>query len=151
MPKGPNALYVGIALFATWVIWGSTYLGIKIALTALPPFLQMGSRFLVAGAVLLLIEWWRGGRMPAPAEWRRGLIIGTLLLGGGAGGTAFAERTVASGLAAAFVASEPAMILLINTAFGKRPRKSEVVGIALGLIGVVILISGSGFSASLLD
>src|SRR5712672_3347444 len=112
-----SLFYVGSALFATWIVWGSTYLAIKIALPVLPPFLQMGSRFLLAGTLLLLIEKIRGARMPSLDEWRSGGIVGTLLLVGGGGGTAFAERSIASGLAASFVAFEPALIVLISLAF----------------------------------
>jgi drug/metabolite transporter (DMT)-like permease len=140
--------YVGPALVATWIVWGSTYLAIKIALPVIPPFLQMGSRFLLAGTLLLLIEKIRGTRMPSLDEWRSGGIVGTLLLVGGAGGTAFAERSIASGLAASFVAFEPALILLISLAFKMRPTRHEVVGIALGLAGVALLIRGNGFSSS---
>jgi drug/metabolite transporter (DMT)-like permease len=139
---------VGSALFATWIVWGSTYLAIRIALPVLPPFLQMGSRFLLAGTLLLLIERIRGARMPSFDEWRSGGIVGALLLVGGAGGTAYAERSIASGLAASFVAFEPALIVLISLAFGKRPTRQEVVGIVLGLAGVALLIRGNGFSGS---
>jgi hypothetical protein len=103
MPRA-RLFYVGSALFATWIVWGSTYLAIRIALPELPPFLQMGSRFLVAGLLLLVIGWACGTRLPSFAEWRSASIVGTLLLAGGAGGTAFAEQSVASGLAASFKA-----------------------------------------------
>jgi drug/metabolite transporter (DMT)-like permease len=136
------------ALFATWIVWGSTYLGIKIALPALPPFLQMGSRFLVAGVLLLLTGYVRDTRLPTFDEWRSAFFVGTLLLVGGAGGTAFAETSIASGLAASFVAFEPALIVLFSLAFMQKPTRSELVGIALGLIGVIALMRGDGFSAS---
>jgi drug/metabolite transporter (DMT)-like permease len=141
-------VHVPFALFSTWIVWGSTYLAIKIALPVLPAFLQMGSRFLAAGSMLLLIEWGRGARMPTIDQWRSASIVGTLLLVGGAGGTAFAERSVASGLAASFVAFEPALILLMGIAFKRNPARPEVIGVALGLLGVGLLISGDGFSAS---
>jgi drug/metabolite transporter (DMT)-like permease len=144
----PRLFYVGYALLATWIVWGSTYLAIKVALPAFPPFLQMGSRFLIAGSLLLLIGRVRGAQFPSFDEWRSASIVGTLLLVGGAGGTAFAERSVASGLAASFVAFEPALILLMGIVFKKRPTRYEVIGIGLGLLGVVLLIRGDGFSAS---
>jgi drug/metabolite transporter (DMT)-like permease len=149
MPSGQqHALAVGFALFATWVLWGSTYLAIKIALPTFPPFMMMGSRFLVAGILLLSMARVRGAPMPTRGEWRSALIVGTLLLAGGAGGTAFAERSVASGLAAALVAFEPASIALMSLPSGKRPTASETAGIFCGLTGVVLLVRGSGFSAS---
>jgi len=140
--------FLGLALVATWIVWGSTYLAIKFALPGLPPFLQMGSRFVVAGSILLLIERVRGARMPSLIEWRSAGIVGTLLLGVGAGGTALAERSIASGLAASFVAFEPALIVLMRLAVKQRPTRHEVIGIILGLIGVTLLIRGDGFSAS---
>jgi drug/metabolite transporter (DMT)-like permease len=143
-----HALAVGFALFATWVLWGSTYLAIKIALPTFPPFLMMGSRFLVAGTLLLVTARARGAPVPTRREWRSALVVGTLLLAGGAGGTAVAERSVASGLAAAFVAFEPALIALLSLPLGKRPSVSETAGILFGLTGVVLLVRGSGFSAS---
>jgi drug/metabolite transporter (DMT)-like permease len=144
-----NSLPVGLSLFATWIIWGSTYLAIKVCLPELPPCFQMGSRFLVAGLLLLLIGWLRGARLPSFQEWRAAAIVGVLLLGGGAGGTAFAEQSVASGLAASFVAFEPALILLMGIALKKSPPSSnEVAGILFGLLGVALLVRGDGFSAS---
>jgi drug/metabolite transporter (DMT)-like permease len=140
--------YVGFALFATWIVWGSTYLAIKIALPGFAPFVLMGSRFLVAGLLLLLVALARGTPFPSFLEWRSAFTVGTLLLVGGAGGTAFAERSVASGLAASCVAFEPALILLMGMAFKNRPTLYEVIGISLGLLGVVLLIRGRGFSAS---
>ena len=67
-------------LAATWLIWGSTYLAIKIALVSLPPFLQMGSRFLVAGGVLMAWMLWRGAPLPSAVQWRNALIVGASLV-----------------------------------------------------------------------
>src|SRR5258705_13600604 len=98
-------------LAATWLIWGSTYLAIKWALISLPPFFQMGTRFLVAGAFLM--AWMR---LPRKASWptrvqgRNAFLVGTLMLGGGMGSTADAEQSVESGLAVAFIAGGPIMM-----------------------------------------
>jgi drug/metabolite transporter (DMT)-like permease len=149
LAKPPQRFFlIAAALFATWIVWGSTYLAIKVALPQIPPFLQMGSRFVVAGGLLLLIDVARGRRLPSLVEWRSAVIIGTLLLVGGAGGTAFAERSVASGSAASFVAFEPALIVLFSLALGKMPTRHEVFGITLGLVGVILLMRGDGFSGS---
>ena len=75
-------------LAATWVIWGSTYLAIKFALESFPPFYQMGSRFLVAGVLLLVWLRLRGRALPTLVEWRNAAIIGALLLVSGMGFTA---------------------------------------------------------------
>src|SRR5690606_1946562 len=97
-------------LAATWFIWGSTYLAIKVALVSFPPFYQMGTRFLVAG--LLLIGWLklRGRALPTAIEWRNAAIIGTLLIVTGMGLTAYSEQTVASGLVVAYIAIIPILV-----------------------------------------
>jgi drug/metabolite transporter (DMT)-like permease len=135
-------------LAATWVIWGSTYLAIKFALESFPPFYQMGSRFLVAG--LLLIVWLklRGRALPTLLEWRNAAIIGTLLLVSGMGLTAYSEQTVASGLIVAYIAIIPIIVTIMNLPFGVRPSRLELVGMLVGVAGVLLLVQGRAFSAS---
>ncbi len=135
-------------LAATWLVWGSTYLVIKFALISFPPFFQMGSRFLAAGALLMAWTRWRGQPWPTRREWLHALVVGTLMLGGGMGGTAVAEETVGSGLIVAFIAVVPMMIALANLAFGIKPGRMEAAGIGVGLIGVLMLTQGAGFQAS---
>jgi drug/metabolite transporter (DMT)-like permease len=136
-------------LAATWIVWGSTYLAIKFALLSFPPYLQMGSRFLVAGIALAL--WMRFARRalwPNPRQWLHATLVGTLMLGGGMGGTAVAEQTVGSGLVVAFIAVVPLMIVLINLFWGVKPGRLEMLGIGVGLAGVLMLTRGQGFVAS---
>jgi drug/metabolite transporter (DMT)-like permease len=135
-------------LAATWLVWGSTYLAIKLALHSFPPFFQMSTRFLVAGALLLLWSRWRRLRLPTLAQWRNGAIVGTFMLAGNVGGVAYAEQSVASGLVVAFIAIVPALITLASLPFGIRPSRLEVIGIALGFIGVLLLVRGAAFTAS---
>lgn len=137
-----------LCLLATWVVWGSTYLAIKYALLSFAPFVQMGSRFLVAGLVLAAWMRWRGAPWPGRVQWRNALVVGGLMLGGGMGGVAHAELTVGSGLVVAFIAVVPLMITLLNLFWGISPGKWESAGIALGLAGVLMLTQGSGFQAS---
>ena len=135
-------------LAATWVIWGSTYLAIKWALISFPPFYQMGTRFLVAGA--LLAGWMRLRRAnwPTRAEWVNATLLGTLMLGIGYGFTALAEVSVSSGLVVAFIAIGPALQAALEWPYGVKPSRSATAGIALGRVGVLGLASGQGFSAS---
>lgn len=135
-------------LAATWLVWGSTYLAIKVALVSLPPFLQMGSRFVVAGALLFGWMVFRGAPLPSAKQWRNALIVGTLMLGGGMGGTALAEVSVGSGLVVAFIAVVPLMIALANRVYGVKPARGELAGIVVGLVGVLLLTQGAGFQAS---
>lgn len=135
-------------LAATWLVWGSTYLAIKYALISLPPFVQMGSRFMVAGIVLMAWMRWRGAAWPSRLQWRNALAVGTLMLGGGMGGTAYAEQTVGSGLVVAFIAVVPVLMVAANALMGTLPSRLEGLGIACGLGGVLLLTQGAGFAAS---
>ena len=153
-PRPTQSLVVP-ALLACYVIWGSTYLAIRVALEGFPPFFQMGTRFLAAGA--LLMAWslrpgvWRAGkapRLPTAREWRNALVIGALMLGGGMGLTASAELHIGSGLIAAFVAVTPMFICGWGLLFGQRPNRFELAGMGVGLVGVLLLVRGAGFSGS---
>lgn len=149
MPNRTLATAVVASLAATWIIWGSTYLAIRFALVSLPPFLQMASRFLTAG--LLLMAWMilvRGAAWPSVIQWRNALIVGALMLGGGMGGTAFSEQTVGSGLVVAFIAIVPVIIVALNSFWKIYPSGREAAGIVIGLAGVLLLVQGSGFRAS---
>lgn len=136
-------------LAATWLIWGSTYLAIKFALVSFPPYLQMGSRFLVAGAGLAAwMRWIRRVPWPEARHWYHALIVGGLMLGGGMGSVAIAEQTVGSGLVVVFIAIIPLLIALVNLFWRVVPDRLELLGIGLGLVGVVMLTRGQGFQAS---
>ncbi|MGA0608638.1 EamA family transporter [Caldimonas sp. KR1-144] len=136
-------------LAATWLVWGSTYLAIKFALVSFPPFFQMGSRFVVAGVLLAAwMRWVRRAPWPSAKQWRHALLVGTLMLGGGMGGTAYAEVTVGSGLVVAFIAIVPVMMALGLVFWRELPTRLEALGIAVGLAGVLMLTQGAGFQSS---
>ncbi len=137
-----------LCLAATWLVWGSTYLAIKFALLSFPPFFQMGTRFLFAGVLLMAWMRWRGAAWPDRRQWRNALVVGTLMLGGGMGGTAYAETSVGSGLVVAFIAVVPLMIAALNLLWRVVPGRLEAAGIAVGLAGVLMLTQGAGFQAS---
>ena len=139
---------IAACLAATWFIWGSTYLAIKLALRSFPPFLQNGTRFLLAGSILLLWAGWRGQAMPTLGQWRNALVVGSLMLAANVGGVAYAEQTLASGLVVAFIAIVPALITIASLPFGIRPTRKEVIGIALGFFGVLLLVRGAAFTSS---
>ena len=145
-PRTPPLIVACLA--ATWLIWGSTYLAIKWALVSFPPFYQMGTRFLVAGALLAAWMKLRGAPWPNRAQWVNATVLGTLMLGIGYGFTALAEVSVSSGLVVAFIAIGPALQAAMEWPYGVKPTRSAAAGIALGLIGVLGLAAGQGFSAS---
>jgi drug/metabolite transporter (DMT)-like permease len=137
---------VWIPLGIVYVAWGSTYLGIRVMDRTIPPLLGAGVRFVAAGAVMFaVISVWRG-RLPRLA--RRELaslaVVSVLLLTAGNGGVTVAERHVPSGLAALLVASMPLWILVIRTLAGDRPRRATLGGLAIGFVGVGLLVLRGG-------
>jgi drug/metabolite transporter (DMT)-like permease len=137
----PNPLLVLIALLTVYVIWGSTYLGIRLAIASIPPCFMAGTRYLAAGAAMFIFALFRGAKMPSPVEWRDALILGGCLLLGGNGGVTFAEQYVPSGTAALLVATVPVFLTIFAWAskLGPRPSVMVSVGLLLGLLGVSIL------------
>jgi drug/metabolite transporter (DMT)-like permease len=135
------------AFAAVYVIWGSTYLAIKYAIETMPTFLMAGVRFVVAGGILYgVARLSRGYEKPKPVHWRTSLIVGTSLLAIGNGGVVMAEHYVASSLAALLVATVPFWIVLLGWLFMNKGRPSMLVslGLAVGFLGVWLLISGQG-------
>lgn len=133
------------AFAAVYIFWGSTYLAIKYAIETLPPFLMAGTRFVVAGGILLLIaRFSKDYEKPKAAHWKTSFIVGTLLLLFGNGGVVFAEKYISSSLAALLVATEPFWVVLLSWLWlGKsRPNLKTVAGLFLGFVGVWFLIGG---------
>jgi len=144
---GPRVL-VPAALFALYLIWGSTYLAIRVALESYPPFLMAGTRFLVAGGAFYAFLRWRGMAAPTRAQWINAGVTGTLLLGMGNGLVCYAEQTVASGLAAVAVAAMPLFAAVFGGLYGQWPRRMEWLGLGVGFAGVVLLNLGGGMAGS---
>lgn len=144
----PAAAMVALALLAVYLIWGSTYLGIRFALEGgFPPFLLGAVRFLIAGALMLAFLRLRGVAMPTRTQWRNSAVVGILLLLGGNGLVNVAEQTVSSGMAAVAVASAPLWMGVFATMRGERPTRLEWIGLAIGFVGVFWLNAGSSLSA----
>src|SRR5215831_14751682 len=129
------------AFLAIYLIWGTTFLGIRIAVETIPPFLMAGLRFFLAGAVLLVIARARGGRFPTPRQWGAATIVGGLMLVGGIGLLSVAEKRIGSGLAALVVATIPIWITLFEWLIfrGHRPGNQIFAGLGLGFAGAVLL------------
>ena len=136
------------ALLACYLVWGSTYLAIQIALVSFPPFFQMGTRFLTAGLLLMAWVLLKKHKLPTRREWRNALIIGALMLGGGMGLTASAEVHVGSGMIAAFIAEVPMLMSALGALLGQRPSRLELLGMTVGLVGVILLVRGASFTAA---
>ncbi|MFM8528627.1 MAG: drug/metabolite exporter YedA [Ilumatobacteraceae bacterium] len=137
------------ATAAVWLIWGSTYLGIEVAIESIPPYTMQGIRFVVASVAVLL--WVRRRPVPRPsgAQVRNAAGIGVLLLVGGLGSVTLAEDWgVDTGLVATIIAIQPLLMSLWGGVWGEWPRSREWVGMAIGLAGVVVLVSDDGLSGS---
>ena len=133
---------VWIALLALYIVWGSTYLGIRFAVETIPPFLHAALRFLISG--LILYAWRRaaGDPAPSPGNWKATAIVGAALLLGGNGLVAWAEQTVPSGIAALMITTSPFWLVLFESlrAGGTKPSWQAILGLVIGFIGVFILV-----------
>lgn len=138
----PSRLLIAAAFAAVYVIWGSTYLAIHYAVETIPPFLMAAARWIPAG--VLLYAWRRARGDPAPTlvQWRTAFIVGGLLIVGGNGLVSVAQQTVPSGITSLLVASVPLWIAVMDWVGPARVRPTPRVafGIALGLVGVGVLV-----------
>jgi drug/metabolite transporter (DMT)-like permease len=141
------ALIAGFA--AIYIIWGSTYLGIRIAVETMPPFLMAGVRFLVAGAIVAAFIGFTRGFRATRAQWRDNAIIGAFLCLGGNGLVSWSEQKIPSGIATLIISAGPVFIVLMDWAVhaffkdgkrGTRPGPLTFIGLALGFVGLAILV-----------
>jgi drug/metabolite transporter (DMT)-like permease len=146
-----NSVLIAAALLAVYIIWGSTYFAMRVALDALPPFLMCGARFVVAGAGLMVFLRWRGTPLPTLRQWGASAWVGCLLLVLGNGLVAVAERTVDTGVAATVVATMPLWMAAIGATLGDRVSRMEWVGLVIGFAGVAILHRAGNLAFSGVD
>lgn len=136
-----------LRLLPLWLLWGATYLGIVLMLDSMPSLMGNGSRFLAASAVLAtLLVVVRGPRILAVtrSQLRSLLVMGVMILGVGIGILGLAERYVPSGIAALLVSITPLIIVLFRIRAGERPARLTMAGVALGLIGLVLMLLPGG-------
>jgi len=141
---------IWLALLALYIVWGSTYLGIKIAIETIPPFFHAGIRFLISGLILVIWQRAAGQSLPTRKQWVSTAIIGTLLLLGGNGLVSWAEQFIPSGIAALVIASSP-MFLVIGEAIrpnGVKPNWQGIVGLLIGFAGIFVLIGPAEISGN---
>ena len=139
-------------MLVLYLVWGSTYLGISIAVETIPPFLMAAFRFTAAGLILLTWSVAREGRSfvaPVAASGATPAIVGALLIGGGMGLVAFGEQTVPSGITALLIAMMPVWVAILGRVFlGERLPRLAIVGIVLGFVGVAILAGPSALGGT---
>ncbi|MBE3008475.1 EamA family transporter [Microbispora sp. NEAU-D428] len=150
MERNGHDVRVWLALAAVYVVWGSTYLGIAIAIQTLPPMTSGGLRFVAAALVLGTVLLVRA--VPFRMTWRQfggAALVGLLLLAGGNGMVAVAEQHISSGLAALLVASTPLWLIVLRTVFRDRPHVLTLAGVLVGFAGVAFLsLRGGGASGN---
>lgn len=137
------------AFAALYLIWGSTYLVIRIGVESWPPLLMAGLRFVIPGVLLLALLRLRGAPWPSRRQWTGSALLGVLLLSIGNGAVTVAEDLgVASGVAALAIATVPLFTLLFGLLWGQRHSWLEWTGIGLGLLGIALLNLGDNLQAS---
>jgi drug/metabolite transporter (DMT)-like permease len=142
------AARIWLALGTVYILWGSTYLGIKYAIDTIPPFLMGSLRFLAAGGVLYLLAMRTGDARAdriGGRQWMAALVIGGALLVGGNGGVILAEQYAPTGVVALLVATSPLWMAIIDrVVFGRRLPALVIVGLLIGFGGVAFLIGSPG-------
>jgi drug/metabolite transporter (DMT)-like permease len=144
----PSVWLVAACLAAVYLIWGTTYFALKVGLEGAGPYYLVGTRFVVAGGLLMAWLRMRGHRLPNVKEWLGAALLGFLLLVVGLGSVTVAERWVSSGAAVALISLMPLATALWSGVFGKRLRRLEWAAIALGGLGTAVMITGHDLRAS---
>jgi drug/metabolite transporter (DMT)-like permease len=130
-----------IAWLVVCVVWGTTYLGIRIALETIPPGLMAGFRWTAAGLILAVVLRMRGERLPGPRAWPGIALLGLLLIGFGNGFVVWAEQYVPSGLAAVVIATSPFWMMSSEAIIGgERLTRRGLAGLLIGFSGIVLLV-----------
>lgn len=138
------------ALLSLYIVWGSTYLAIRFAVETIPPFFHASLRFLISGAILYIWRRAAGDEKPTLGNWKSTAVVGMLLLLGGNGLVAYAEKSVPSGIAALIITTSPFWLVLFESlrAGGTKPTWLSILGLLIGFSGVFILIGPAEFAGA---
>lgn len=145
MSAKKQTLILVMALLSTYFIWGGTYLAIRFGIESIPPFLIVGLRFSIAGALLYLVLRYLGSPAPTFKQWRGAAIIGFLLPVCGNGTVSNVQMHVSSSVAALSIATAPVWMAIFSSFWGHKISKKEWLGIAIGFIGIALLNIGGSF------
>ena len=145
----PSRTAVVLAFAAIYLIWGSTYLGIRVAVETVPPFLMAGARFAIAGVAVFTYLLLRGAAWPRAAQWRDHSIIGVFLLLGGNGIVSWAEQRTPSGFTALILGASPLIVVLLDWVRpgGKAPSAALAAGVLVGIAGICLLLGPGAIPA----
>jgi len=138
----PSRLAFIMAFGAIYVIWGSTYLGIRVAVETLPPFLMAGARFAIAGTLLFTFLKLRGATWPTALQWRDQAIVGVFLLLGGNAVVSWAELKTPSGITSLILGASPLIVVIFDwlRPGGRRPTLGLIAGVFVGIAGIALLV-----------
>ena len=142
MKKDSQSLLILLALFCTYFIWGSTYLALRFGIESFPPFLLVGLRFTMAGAILYVVMRYLGAPNPAKQQWLGAGTVGILLPAFGNGTVTYVQQTVSSSVAALAIATAPIWMAIFSSIWGHKINAREWLGIAVGFVGIVLLNLG---------
>jgi drug/metabolite transporter (DMT)-like permease len=149
MTAKPTSARIALAFLAIYSIWGSTYLGIKLAIDTLPPLLMAGTRFLLAGTLLYIWIWRTGRAKPTAQNWLGAAIVGCLMLFVGNGTVSWAELRIPSGMTSLLITTNPIWMALFDWAYGgPKPSMRLVSLMLLGFAGVVLLVNPGQIAGS---
>lgn len=140
---------VALALLLVYIVWGTTYFAIGIALQSMPPLLMNAIRFLCAGGVMLLIALWQGHALPTRVQWRNSAVVGGCMVFLAMNLMGFAQKLgIGSGLMATVVTTMPMWLALWSRWGGERVPFTSWIGLALGVAGALLLALEGDFSAT---
>lgn len=142
MPAKKQTFFIIAALFCTYFIWGSTYLAIRFGIESFPPFLMAGVRFTIPGLMLYGVMRLLGTSNPSKQQWLGAGVVGLLLPALGNGTVCYVQQTVSSSVAALAIATAPIWMAIFSSIWGHKISRQEWLGIAIGLIGIVLLNLG---------
>src|SRR3984957_17617871 len=146
----PAPWLVGACLLAVYIVWGTTYFAIKVAIEGIAPFFLVGTRFVAAGVLLLGWQALRRAPMPTARQWGGAALVGFLLLVVGNGAVSVAEHWVSSGATVALISIMPLATALWSGVFGDWPRRAEWIAIALGGAGAAVMLLGRDLQGNII-
>lgn len=149
MPSKNQTLLIIVALFCTYFIWGSTYLAIRFGIESFPPFMMGGIRFTLAGIIMYIVMRCLGSPNPSKQEWIGATIVGILLPALGNGTVCYVQQTVSSSVAALAIATAPIWMAIFSSFWGHKITGREWLGIAIGVLGIVLLNIGGSLHGDL--
>lgn len=146
-----KSLLIILSLFCTYFIWGSTYLAIRFGIESFPPFLMAGVRFAVAGLILYVVMRYMGAPNPNRQEWLGASVVGLLLPALGNGTVCYVQQTISSSVAALSIATAPIWMAVFASIWGHKITAREWLGIAVGLVGILLLNIGGSLHGDLVS